>query len=120
MEAEAAGTEAAEESPATGYCLKGNVGKHWCNNSMVLILLVTLDEVFGVAGDDGADGGGGVGDGGGGGGAEGVGGGYDEDYGEGERESVIRRCCRCHWEGVGVGFFFFFIEIKVCEREKWV
>lgn len=101
MEAAAAGAEAAEEAPAAGDGVEGNVGEGEGDDAPAAA--GTLDAVLGLPGDDAAHGGGAVGDGSGGGGAQAVDGGYGENDKEGERESEGW----CHWEGEG---FFFFIE----------
>lgn len=80
MEAVAAGAEAAEEAPATGDCLEGNVGE---DQGDMCAVSVALDVLVGLTGYYAADGGGAVGDGGGGGGAEGVDGDYGENGGKG-------------------------------------
>ncbi|KAF7816107.1 putative serine/threonine-protein kinase-like protein CCR3 [Senna tora] len=70
-EGEAAGAEAAEEAPAAGDGLEGDVGK----DLESLPVLVALDPLGGLAGDNAAYGAGAEGDGDGGGGAEAVHGG---------------------------------------------
>lgn len=102
MEAAATGAEAAEEAPAAGDGVEGNVGEGEGDDAPAAA--GTLDAVLGLPGDDAAHGGGAVGDGGGGSGAQAVDGGDGEDGEEGEGESKGW----CHWEGGG--FFFFFIE----------
>lgn len=84
VKTESIGTKSAEEVPATGDGLKGNVGKDRWNEFSGL---VALDVLVGFTGDYAADGGCGVGDGGGGGGAKAVDSGYGENDGEGEKES---------------------------------
>jgi len=81
VEAESIRPEAAEETPATGYGLKWNVGEYWWNEFFVL---VALDVLVGLTSNYAADGGGVVDDGGGGCGAEAVDGGYGENEGENE------------------------------------